>query len=53
MLEKRIGDAGERKASRSRVNTIEGKYLRALQGLTKTESIIITLLRTEVIGLKD
>jgi hypothetical protein len=44
---------GKRNLSCSIVNTIGGKYLRALRRPNKGKKIIATLLKTGVIGLKD
>ena len=46
-------DLGKRNLSRSIVNAIGGKYLRALRGPNKGKKIIVTLLRTGIIGQKD
>jgi len=45
---------GKRNLSYSIVNTIGGKYLRALRRPNKGKKyIIVTLLKTGIIGLKD
>ena len=44
---------GQRNLSYSIVNTIGGKYLRALRRPNKGKNIIVILLRIGIIGLKD
>ena len=44
---------GKRNPSYSIINTIGGKYLRALKRPNKAENTIVILLRTGIIRLKD
>jgi hypothetical protein len=48
-----MGDTGEKKTSRSIVNAMEDKHLRTPLRANEGKNIIVTLLRTGVIGLKD